>query len=51
MPVDSALRDEADLRRLTRVDDIVADLKQAKNRRILASAHVAPLLRLQAVFS
>jgi uncharacterized caspase-like protein len=35
IPVDAALRDEADLRRLTRVDEIVADLKQAKNLRIL----------------
>jgi uncharacterized caspase-like protein len=35
MPVDAALHDEADLRRLTRVDEIVADLKQAKNLRIL----------------
>jgi formylglycine-generating enzyme required for sulfatase activity len=35
MPVDATLHDEADLRRLARVDDIVADLKQAKNLRIL----------------
>jgi uncharacterized caspase-like protein len=35
MPVDAVLRDEADLRRLTRVDDIVADLKEAKNLRVL----------------
>jgi hypothetical protein len=35
MPVDAALRDEADMRRLVRVDDIVADLKQAKSLRIL----------------
>jgi uncharacterized caspase-like protein len=35
MPIDAALHDEADLRRLTRVDEIVADLKQAKNLRIL----------------
>jgi hypothetical protein len=35
MPVDVVLRDEADMRRLVRVDDIVADLKQAKNLRIL----------------
>jgi uncharacterized caspase-like protein len=35
MPVDAVLHDEADLRRLTRVDDIVADLKQAKFLRIL----------------
>jgi hypothetical protein len=35
MPVDASLRDEADMRRLVRVDDIVADLKQAKNLRIL----------------
>jgi uncharacterized caspase-like protein len=35
VPVDAVLRDEADLRRLTRVDDTVADLKQARNVRIL----------------
>ncbi len=35
MPVDAKLTDEADLRRLTKVDDIVADLQQAKNLRIL----------------
>jgi hypothetical protein len=35
MPVDAILHDDADLRRLTRVDEIVADLKQAKNLRIL----------------
>lgn len=35
MPVDATLHDEADMRRLVRVDDIVADLKQAKNLRIL----------------
>src|SRR5262249_40754861 len=34
-PVDAKLTDEADLRRLARVDDIVADLQQAKNLRIL----------------
>ena len=34
-PVDAALTDEADLRRLARVDDILADLQQAKNLRIL----------------
>jgi formylglycine-generating enzyme required for sulfatase activity/uncharacterized caspase-like protein len=34
-PIDARLIDEADLRRLTRVDDIVADLQQAKNLRIL----------------
>jgi uncharacterized caspase-like protein len=45
MPVDAALHDEADLRRLTRVDDIVADLKQAKNLRILVldACRVNPL--------
>jgi uncharacterized caspase-like protein len=45
MPVDAALHDQADLRRLTRVDDIVADLKQAKNLRILVldSCRVNPL--------
>jgi|GEM_PF-830676 len=34
-PVDTNLKDEADLRRMTRVDEIVADLQQAKNLRIL----------------
>jgi len=34
-PVDTILKDEADLRRMTRVDQIVADLQQAKNLRIL----------------
>jgi formylglycine-generating enzyme required for sulfatase activity len=45
MPVDAALRDQADLRRLTRVDDIVVDLKQAKNLRILVldACRVNPL--------
>jgi hypothetical protein len=33
--VTATLRDEVDLRHLTRVDEIVADLKQAKNLRIL----------------
>jgi formylglycine-generating enzyme required for sulfatase activity len=35
MPVDAKLTDEADLRRMARVDDILADLQQAKNLRIL----------------
>jgi uncharacterized caspase-like protein len=35
LPVDAQLTDAADLRRLTKVDDIVADLQQAKNLRIL----------------
>lgn len=35
MPVDAKLTDEADLRFLSRVDDVVADLQQAKNLRIL----------------
>jgi uncharacterized caspase-like protein len=34
-PVDAKLTDEADLRLLERVDDIVADLQRAKNLRIL----------------
>jgi hypothetical protein len=34
-PVDTSLRDESDLRRMTRVDQIVEDLQQAKNLRIL----------------
>jgi uncharacterized caspase-like protein len=45
MPVDATLHDQADLRRLTRVDDIVADLKQAKSLRILVldACRVNPL--------
>lgn len=35
MPVDGKLSDEADLRRFARVDDILSDLQQAKNLRIL----------------
>ena len=35
MPVDAKLSDEADLRRMARVDDILADLQQARNLRIL----------------
>jgi len=35
IPTDSRLRDEADLRRMLRVDEIVQDLQQAKNLRIL----------------
>jgi hypothetical protein len=35
IPVDMTLSDEADLRRATRVDDVLDDLKQAKNLRIL----------------
>jgi formylglycine-generating enzyme required for sulfatase activity len=35
MPVDAKLTDEADLRLMSRVDDIVVDLQQAKNLRIL----------------
>ena len=34
-PVDAKLTDEADLRRMVRLDDMVADLQQAKNLRIL----------------
>ena len=36
MPVDAKLTDEADLRLMSRVDDIVADLQQAKNLRSLS---------------
>jgi uncharacterized caspase-like protein len=45
MPVDAELRDDADLRRLIRVDDVVEDLSQAKNLRILVldSCRVNPL--------
>jgi hypothetical protein len=35
VPVDADLRDEADLRRMLRADQILADLQQAKNLRIL----------------
>jgi Caspase domain len=35
VPVDAKLVDETDLRRMTRVDEIVADLQQAKSLRIL----------------
>lgn len=34
-PIDAGLTDEADLRRMVRVDEIVSDLQQAKNLRIL----------------
>ena len=34
-PIDTRLTDEADLRRMVRLDDMVADLAQAKNLRIL----------------
>jgi hypothetical protein len=34
-PVDIQLKDEADLRRMIRLDEIVSDLEQAKNLRIL----------------
>jgi uncharacterized caspase-like protein len=35
LPVDAEIKDAADLRRLAKVDDIVADLQQAKDLRIL----------------
>src|ERR1700756_177793 len=35
VPVDAQLDDEADLRRLVRVDDVIADMQPAKNLRIL----------------
>jgi Caspase domain/VHL beta domain len=35
IPFDMSLTDEADLRRATRVDDVLDDLKQARNLRIL----------------
>jgi hypothetical protein len=34
-PIDATLSDESDLRRMTRVDEIVSDLEQAKSLRIL----------------
>jgi hypothetical protein len=35
IPIDAELRDEVDLRRMVRVDEILSDLQQAKNLRIL----------------
>jgi len=35
VPVDAQLSDEADLRRMVRVDDVIADMQPAKNLRIL----------------
>ena len=35
LPIDAKLADEADLRRMVRVDEVVADLQQAKSLRIL----------------
>ena len=35
MPIDAKLTDEADLRRLARIDEIIADVQQAKNLRIV----------------
>src|ERR1700674_2954874 len=35
IPIDAKLSDEADLRRMTRVDEVVADLQQARSVRIL----------------
>jgi uncharacterized caspase-like protein len=35
IPIDAKLTDEADLRRMTRVDEVVADLQQARSVRIL----------------
>ena len=35
VPVDAKLEDEADLRRMTKVEDLMADLQQAKNLRIM----------------
>ena len=35
VPVDARLSDEADLLRMVRVDDVIADMQQAKNLRIL----------------
>src|SRR6266436_4321482 len=35
VPIDAKLTDETDLRRMTRADEILADLQQAKNLRIL----------------
>jgi Caspase domain len=35
LPIDAQIRDSADLRRLAKVDDVVADLQQAKDLRIM----------------
>src|SRR4051812_28675487 len=35
LPIDAQIKDSADLRRLAKVDDIIADLQQAKDLRIL----------------
>jgi uncharacterized caspase-like protein len=35
VPIDAELHDEADLRRMARVDEVLADLQQAKNLRVL----------------
>jgi hypothetical protein len=35
VPVDAQLNDEADLRRMVRVDDVIADMQPARNLRIL----------------
>ena len=35
VPVDAQINDEADLRRMVRVDDVIADMQPAKNLRIL----------------
>ena len=35
MPIDAKLTDETDLKRTTRIDELVGDLQQAKNLRIL----------------
>jgi hypothetical protein len=35
VPIDAQLRDEVDLRRMARVDEILSDLQQARNLRIL----------------
>ena len=35
VPVDAQLSDEADLRRMVRVDDVIADMQPARNLRIL----------------
>jgi uncharacterized caspase-like protein len=45
IPVDAVIHDDADLRRLTRADEIVDDLSQAKNLRILVldTSRVNPL--------
>ena len=46
-PVDAILRDEADLKHMARVEEILADLQQAKNLRILVLDSCQTILLLK----